>query len=204
MRTRVGIVLATAVLLQTAAAGARERPCPPVIFGKAHESLERAAAATFQKLFFANQRYEHGGFFIHDNGRFRASEPVTQRSRSDVRYCIVLPRGAKLAGIYHTHVASPELSPRDRKNAERMGVPSYVGTVRDGSLLVYDAHAGKTHTVWSANGDDRAAALATTGTRPTEPAATMRSRAAELLDKAAAALQRWNRAAQRALFANER
>jgi proteasome lid subunit RPN8/RPN11 len=198
------MLCAAALLLQGAAAGAaREGPCPPVVLGKTHGSLDRAAAATFQKLLIGNERYEHGGFFVEQNGRFRASEPVTQRSGKDVSYCIVLPRGAKLAGLYHTHVASSELSVSDRRNAERMAVPSYIGTIRDGSVLVYDAGARKTRAFWRSIGQDGDAALAALDPRPAQPLAAATSRAVDLLGQAVAMLERWKDAAHRALLANE-
>ncbi len=90
------------------------------------------------RCYLAGGAYESGGFVIDQGGVFRPSKPVTQRSRSDVSYCIVLPRGATLAGLYHTHVGHAAFSPRDRRNSARVGVPSFIGTIRGGALLVYD------------------------------------------------------------------
>ena len=119
--------------------GAQAAGCPPIVFGPAHASLDELAARTLVELFDEGGRYESGGFFIKQNGAYHASRPVTQRERRAVNYCIVLPRDARLAGIYHTHVASSALSVPDRRNAERAGVPSYIGTIRDRSLWAYDA-----------------------------------------------------------------
>jgi hypothetical protein len=113
--------------------------CPPIVFGAPHASLDELAVRTLQELLAKGGRYESGGFFIERRGEYQASRPVTQHARRAVNYCIVLPRDAQLAGIYHTHVASSALSPRDRSNAERAGVPSYIGTIRERSLLVYEA-----------------------------------------------------------------
>jgi hypothetical protein len=114
------------------------RPCDPVVFGESQPSLEHAATATLRALYHAGGAYESGGFVIEQDGVFRSSLPVTQRSRSDVNYCIVLPRDATLAGLYHTHVGQTAFSPRDRRNSTRAGVPSFIGTIRGGALFVYD------------------------------------------------------------------
>jgi proteasome lid subunit RPN8/RPN11 len=126
--------------------------CPPISFGATHESLDKAAVQTLAELFDDGGRYESGGFFIELNGAYQASRPVTQGARRAVNYCIVLPRGARLAGIYHTHVTSTILSARDRSNAERAGVPSYIGTIRDRSLWVYDARLREVRAVEHAQG----------------------------------------------------
>lgn len=117
--------------------------CPPIVFGPPHASRDEVAIATLHSVFSDNDAYEWGGFLIEQNGAFRASKPVTQRARSEVNYCILLPRNAKLAGLYHTHVANAAFSPRDRRNAARAGVPSYIGTIRGGTLLVLEPDAGK-------------------------------------------------------------
>jgi hypothetical protein len=130
-------ILAGLFALQLATASNAE-PCEPVVFGESHSSLEQAATAALRALYRAGGAYESGGFVIDQGGVFRSSKPVTQRSRSDVSYCIVLPRGATLAGLYHTHVGQTAFSPRDRRNSERVGVPSFIGTIRGGALFVYD------------------------------------------------------------------
>jgi hypothetical protein len=124
--------------LGLAAAHANARGCEFPAFTDWHSSAEHAAATTLRALYHAGDPYESGGFVIEQAGRFRASKPVTQRSRSDVSYCIVLPRDATLAGLYHTHVGHAGFSLRDRRNAKRVGVPSFVGTIRGGAQLVYD------------------------------------------------------------------
>jgi hypothetical protein len=202
MWTRAGPILAAAVLMQLAAvAAAHARPCLPIGFGEPHVSLEEAATRTLRALFFAGEPYESGGFLIEKNGAFRASKPVTQRSRNTVNYCIVVPRGARLAGLYHTHVANPVLSPRDRGNAERAGVPSYVGTIRDGSLFVYDARGRKTRVIGNGStSDDLVAASLTSRTSLAGRLAAVRQRVPALLSDAGAALETWGRAARQALF----
>jgi proteasome lid subunit RPN8/RPN11 len=130
-------------LLQLGVAEASARPCEFPVFGEPHPSLEHAATAALRALYHAGGAYESGGFVIEQAGGFRSSKPVTQRSRSDVSYCIALPRGATLAGLYHTHVGQAAFSPRDRRNSERTGVPSFIGTIRDGALFVYDPQIEK-------------------------------------------------------------
>jgi hypothetical protein len=137
--TRAPRIVAALTLLHLGSLAADARPCPPIVFGDSHESLDELAIATVGGLLLEGGRYESGGFFIESDGRFHASKPVTQRSGNSVDYCVVVPRDARLAGLYHTHVANPALSLRDRNNAERAGVPSYIGTIREGSLVVYDA-----------------------------------------------------------------
>jgi proteasome lid subunit RPN8/RPN11 len=125
-------------LAQLAATAAVARPCAPIAFGAPHPTATQAATVALRTLFRDARPYESGGFVIEKDGRFRASKAVTQRSRTEVNYCIALPRGAKLAALYHSHVGDPEFSPRDRRNAERVGVPSYIGTIRGGDLFVYE------------------------------------------------------------------
>ena len=137
MRFARQTILAGLFALQLATA-ANAQPCEPVVFGESHPSVEQAATATLRALYLAGGAYESGGFVIDQGGVFRPSKPVTQRSRSDVSYCIVLPRGATLAGLYHTHVGHAAFSPRDRRNSARVRVPSFIGTIRGGALLVYD------------------------------------------------------------------
>jgi hypothetical protein len=131
--------------------------CPPIVFGGANSSLDELAVRTLHGLLDEGGRYESGGFFIKRNGAYHASEPVTQHAPHAVNYCIVLPRSAELVGIYHTHVESSTLSARDRSNAERAGVPSYIGTIRGRSVLVYDARRREVRPL-----DDRANSAATT------------------------------------------
>jgi proteasome lid subunit RPN8/RPN11 len=142
--------------MQLGGARANAGSCPAIVFGAAHESLDNLAARTLRGLFDEGGRYESGGFFIERNGAYHASRPVTQHARRAVSYCIVLPRDAQLAGIYHTHVASAALSPRDRSNAERADVPSYIGTIRDRSLLVYDVRRREVRSIEHAPRDERA------------------------------------------------
>jgi hypothetical protein len=104
--------------------------------------LDEAAIATLHTLFRDNERFESGGFVIEQNGVFRSSKPVTQRARTEVNDCIGLPRGAKLAGLYHTHVGNAAFSARDRDNAARAGVPSYIGTLGSGTLRVLEPELG--------------------------------------------------------------
>jgi proteasome lid subunit RPN8/RPN11 len=138
VRSRALITVTFLALAPLAAAAAVERPCAPIVFGEPHPSAAQAATAALRTLFRDARPYESGGFVIEKDGGFRSSKPVTQRSRTEVNYCIALPRGARLAGLYHSHVGNAEFSPRDRRNAERVGVPSYIGTIRGGGLFVYD------------------------------------------------------------------
>jgi hypothetical protein len=135
----LGRAALVAFAVSTHASGANADGCAPIAFGAAHASLDELAARTLNALFDDGGRFESGGFFIERNGVYHASRPVTQDARRTVNYCIVLPRDGRLAGIYHTHVTSSALSGPDRRNAERAGVPSYIGTIRDRSLWVYDA-----------------------------------------------------------------
>jgi proteasome lid subunit RPN8/RPN11 len=140
-------VVAGFCVLRLGAADANPRPCEFPVFGESHPSLEHAATAALRALYHAGGAYESGGFVIEQAGVFRSSKPVTQRSRSDVSYCIALPRGATLAGLYHTHVGQTAFSPRDRRNSERVGVPSFIGTIRDGAFFVYDPQLEKVSAV---------------------------------------------------------
>lgn len=127
-----------AALLLAAGSASANESCAPVTLGPPHASLDEAAIGALRPLLAAGHRYESGGFIVRDGGKFRASKPVTQRSRTRVNYCIVLPRGGELAGLYHTHVRAGEYSAKDRANAARAGVPSFLGTLSNGTLQVYD------------------------------------------------------------------
>jgi hypothetical protein len=173
------------VALALAAGGVLADECPPIEFGPAHASLDELAAQTLVELFDDGGRYESGGYFIERDGAFHASRPVTQRAPRAVNYCIVLPRDATLAAIYHTHVASSVLSARDRSNAERAGVPSYIGTIRDRSLWVYDARRREARLIERAprgdvpdadDGNDRSPSLG-------ERFAALKRRAADALSR---------------------
>jgi hypothetical protein len=171
-------------------AGVRADGCPPIVLGAAHGSLDELAARTLNELFDEGGRYESGGFLIERDGKYHASRPVTQRGRRAVSYCIVLPRDARLAGLYHTHVASSALSAQDRSNAERAGVPTYIGTIRDRSMLVYDARLREARLLEHGSHANRRAAE-TTGRSP-----SLRERFAALQRRAADAFEsvsRWFR-----------
>jgi hypothetical protein len=192
---RLAMLAAVAFAVQLVPLDAFARNCPPIMFGDAHESLDELATRTLRGVLNEGGRYESGGFFIEKNGAFHASKPVTQRSGRSVNYCIVLPRGARLAGIYHTHVANSALSARDRSNAERVGVPSYIGTLRDRSLLVYDGRSREARALarGGAGAPARDAAVASRGVPVAEPESrsvrerltALKQRVAELLDEAA-------------------
>lgn len=143
------VAAALAAALAPAQQGAAEvtAGCPPIVFGPPHESLHELALRTLERLFEEGGLHESGGFFIEQDGSYAASRPVTQRAPRSVHYCIVLPRDTRLAGIYHTHVVNAALSGRDRSNAERAGVPSYIGTLRDRSVLVYDGQRRESYAV---------------------------------------------------------
>lgn len=185
------------LLAALAAPAADARDCAPIFFGKAYSTADEAAMRAIETLLLDGGQWESGGFVIEKNGVFRASRPVTQRSRENVDYCIALPRGARLAGLYHTHVASSALSARDRANAERAGVPSYIGNLRDGTLVVYDGVAHRTRPLERvlAAAPDRSNDPTDRVERFTQAAAALFAQAAELaraagerLDAAASAL----------------
>lgn len=166
--------------------------CAPISFGAAHESLDGLAASTLAELFDAGGRYESGGFFIELNGAYLASRPVTQGARRSVNYCIVLPRGARLAGIYHTHVASTIMSARDRSNAARAGVPSYIGAIRDRSVSVYDARRREARVIEQVRSGERGAGGSPANRRPGDSnneSVSLRERLAALKRRAADALE---------------
>jgi hypothetical protein len=174
-----------ALALSAPLGGAHAAGCPPISFGAAHESLDALAVQTLVALFDSGGRYESGGFFIELHGAYQASRPVTQGARRTVNYCIVLPRGARLAGIYHTHVASTIMSARDRSNAERAAVPSYIGTIRDRSLWVYDARLREVRAIEHAQGSTVAE---TSGDDDDQPL-SLRERFAGLARRAVDALE---------------
>lgn len=152
----------TALTFAAASAHANDH-CAPIVLGPAHSSADEAAIAALRSLLMAGHPYESGGFIVKAGAKFRASKPVTQRSRTRVSYCIVVPRGSQLAGLYHTHVRLGEFSPKDRANAERSGVPSFLGTLSDGALYVYEPGSAKARTLGKPFAEDPQTLVAAAG-----------------------------------------
>jgi proteasome lid subunit RPN8/RPN11 len=101
--------------------------------------LRVAAADVLGRLYLEQFEYEYGGSIIERDGEYRVSVPVTNRDRNSVfQGCIAVPKGWRLAAIYHTHAAHPVFSKRDRRNAARLGVPTFMATMSDGRLFRYD------------------------------------------------------------------
>jgi proteasome lid subunit RPN8/RPN11 len=130
--------LALAMCTFAACSAEAARCDPTIVLGPLHASAEEAAMQALAPVLGADADYESGGYVVAVDQGYRATRAVTQRRRDRVDYCIVLPRRATLAGIYHSHVGTPRLSGADIDNARRAGVPSFVGSVRYGSIVAYD------------------------------------------------------------------
>jgi hypothetical protein len=98
---------------------------------------------------------EYAGYVLESDGHFIVSVPVTQGNESEVSLgCIVFLPGSKLAGIFHTHPADPGVSPADKRQAERLRVPSFIGTLTDGMVVSYDPSTRETKTVGTIDASD--------------------------------------------------
>lgn len=106
-------------------------------------SLDDSARAALDEALpiSAETGHEYAGALYVIDGCYSYTPPQTSGEKKDVAITITLPKGAQLAGIYHTHPHSPYahlFSPNDVAAARALGVPSYIGLVSDSSMRVFE------------------------------------------------------------------
>jgi proteasome lid subunit RPN8/RPN11 len=170
MLTRNLLPLALLVVVELATAQETPKPnelftngrgateCYREIFDTEHATLERAVVSALGSLMHTSDRskpFESAGYVIEFNGKYRSSKPVTQHERGRVsQVCIAWWKGSRVVALYHSHAADPTFSTSDRANAARWGLPSFIGTLRDGWVLSYDPATGRTERVGTIDASD--------------------------------------------------
>ncbi|MDX6769877.1 MAG: DUF4329 domain-containing protein [Elusimicrobiota bacterium] len=137
----------TSLLLLLAAAAApafaaerpttRLRPEAPAFI-----AVEDAAVAGLREAMPLSRSYEYGGAVLSSEGRYYFTEPVTNRRTANIDFSVAVPRGYRLAAIYHTHPDEGDqtdlFSPNDVRQAKALEVVSYIGVMRDRTVRVFD------------------------------------------------------------------
>jgi len=99
------------------------------------------AALTAVKEALAHHRsaeQEYAGAIFRCDDQYGYTTPRTSGRHDRVRVQITLPKGSKLAAIYHTHPGAAHearfFSEGDTESAAQLRVPSYLGVVRTGDI----------------------------------------------------------------------
>lgn len=128
-------VTATLALVATAAASAS---APSLLTETtAYSSADEAAKAAEAAAMPLSRVYEFGGVIVERNGRFFYTTPTTSGRTGEVKIRALIPVGARLAGLYHTHPGDScgeFFSTEDVSTAMQMKLPSYIGVLSDGSV----------------------------------------------------------------------
>lgn len=103
------------------------------------DSADQAAHALAPKL--TTGGLEHAGVLIQTaEGKYQYSTLI-QGDRDSFALAAKLPKGAKLAGIVHSHPGDEDMSqvfsPGDVTIANQLKIPSYVRFLKDGSVRKY-------------------------------------------------------------------
>lgn len=133
---------AAALLLACSAAAARELPTSAVTETQAYASADQAAVAALRIAMPLSRDYENGGAIIERDGAFYYSDPVSNGDTGHIAFKAALPKGSRLAAIYHTHPSSEENSRMfswdDVAEAKKLNLNSYIGVVGDGTIRFFD------------------------------------------------------------------
>lgn len=109
-----------------------------------HSTVTDAARAALAAAIPLSTKFEHGGALYSLDSCYGFTAPQTSGKRTSVELRVALPKGAHLAGIYHTHPGKKAdahtFSADDVATQRRLNVPSYIGVVIDDSLRVLDAN----------------------------------------------------------------
>lgn len=124
----------------------RLRPGAP-----AYASADAAAIAGLRDSKRASTSYEYGGAILSNGTRFFATVPVTNNDPGRVRYVVSVPRGFRVAGVYHTHpLRSSEgqwFSPGDVAQARALRASSYLGAMDERTVRHFDPRTMRTERV---------------------------------------------------------
>lgn len=90
-----------------------------------------------------------GILYSNADGQYSYSLPITTKDHDNFALRSQIPKGQKLAGIFHTHSGADDyaqyFSPRDIEVANQLKVPSYVLFQKDGSIRKYVPGQTPTH-----------------------------------------------------------
>ncbi|MFI5344967.1 MAG: DUF4329 domain-containing protein [Elusimicrobiota bacterium] len=140
MKSALLSVALTAALSASAAAGSI--PKSNVTETLAYASAEQAAVEALKIAMPLSGSYENGGFIAERDGEYFYSDPVSAHEEGHISFAAVIPAGARLAAIYHTHPgASSEyllFSSDDVKEARALGVDSYIGVLDDHTVRRFE------------------------------------------------------------------
>lgn len=137
-KTSVARVAATAALCLSSAI-ASANPRSTIMADVSYATLDDAARAALHLALPLSAKHEYGGAVLLIEGRYYVTDPVTSGHSHDVSYDVVAPRGAVLAGVYHTHpcdARSSVFSPNDGETVRSLGVPSYMADACTGVIRV--------------------------------------------------------------------
>ncbi len=111
-------------------------------------SLDTSAIYALRRLDPKSATESAGVIYQNADGKYAGSIPVSQNLRDAFALRAQIPKGFKMAGIYHTHPSDDQdsqyFSPKDVQIAEQLKIPSYVLFQHDGSIRSYTP--GKTAT----------------------------------------------------------
>jgi proteasome lid subunit RPN8/RPN11 len=106
-------------------------------------TLDNAAHAALSEP--ADPVVEQAGVIFRDpQGGYTYSQPQKSRRTDKFELRVDIPRGYKIVGVYHTHpdtgshdIHADFFTPADVELADRLGVPSYILTLRSGEIRKY-------------------------------------------------------------------
>lgn len=108
-----------------------------------YETIDAAAAAGLALASGSGQEdHEYAGVVYRRlDGSYCYSVPVSNGSDENFRIQVQLPKGSKLAGLYHTHPIFPEsdqFSESDINVAKAMHLPSFIKIIATGEIKLFD------------------------------------------------------------------
>ena len=105
-------------------------------------TLDQSAVAALDVAMPLSVEYEYGGaLYVQKDGCHGFTAPQTSGSKYDLELHIVLPVGAHVAGIYHTHPGEGDVrrfSGNDVLKQRALRVPSYIGVVSTREVFALD------------------------------------------------------------------
>lgn len=103
-----------------------------------YSSAEAAVLSQLKPLLASHPELEAGGEVVELKGRYYASLPESGTANS-VCIQIVVPHGARIVAIYHTHPGAEPIdavfSEVDIGTAEALHIPSYIGVTEQGIVI---------------------------------------------------------------------
>lgn len=107
-----------------------------------YASVDDAARASLRLAMSLSRIHEYGGVILESEGRYYFTEPVTNGRTGKIRFTAMVPSTHRIAAVYHTHPDEGEdtlkFSSDDVAQARSLGLRSYIGALRDGSIRVFD------------------------------------------------------------------